>query len=481
MLLYSLLLLPALAGVLCILFSQWDKKHSLLLLIPQGFITGLIIFIVLSGLTPAAPAYSLSDTLSFSLQWDPLGGFFAALVSVCWLLSIPYAAVYMSHEAHLGRFYTFFFLTESAVLGTALAADLMTLYLFFELATLFSFPLVLHSGSDKALLGGRKYLYYSVGGAFMALFGAAVVYETCHTLSFTPGGILHQTSPLTALGVFLMILGFGAKAGLYPLHHWLPSAHPAAPSPASAVLSGLITKCGVIAIVRILFCVADPTILQGTWVQYAAIVLTLVTVVMGSLLACWEKELKRRLAYSSISQISYVLLGFFLLTPHGAAGALLQFFFHALVKIGLFQCAGAIIFLTGCTQVTELRGIGRRIPITMLCFTLFSLSLVGIPPFGGFWSKWHLCLAALESLPAPLSYLSCIALIVSALLTAGYLFAPVLAAFFPGKDCPVELTVPVKEPAAMVLSLVILSLGCAVPGLFPQGLLAVLERIVSTL
>lgn len=434
-----------------------------------------------SGAILATPVYYLTDTITFSLAWDSFGGFFAILVSLCWLLSLPYAAVYMEHEAHHGRFYAFFFLTEAAVIGTALAADFMTLYLFFELATLFSFPLVLHDHTPMAVLGGQKYLYYSVGGAFLALFGITVLYRETGTLLLTPGGIPAELTPLTLPAVFCMVAGFGAKAGLYPLHNWLPTAHPVAPAPASAVLSGLITKAGVVAIIRLLFDFAVPELLRGTWLQYTAIILALIGVAMGSFMGCTEMNLKKRLAYSSISQISYILLGLFTLTPHGISGGLMQLLFHAAAKIGAFQCAGAIIHLTGCTRVDELRGMGRRLPLTMVCFTLLSLSLVGIPPFGGFWSKWHLCLAALEGLPMVLSYLVPAVLILSALLTAGYLFAPIISAFFPGEDCPAELLEPVKEPPAMVASLIVFCLVCTVFGLYPAPLVSALQRIAEAL
>lgn len=481
MLLYAFILSPAFVGLLCGLIPQWNKKRTLFLMLPQGLLAAGTMVASFSGAILATPVYYLTDTITFSLAWDSFGGFFAILVSLCWLLSLPYAAVYMEHEAHHGRFYAFFFLTEAAVIGTALAADFMTLYLFFELATLFSFPLVLHDHTPMAVLGGQKYLYYSVGGAFMALFGITVLYFEVGSLVLTPGGTVTELTPLAALGIILMILGFGAKAGLYPLHNWLPTAHPVAPSPASAVLSGLITKAGVVAIIRLLFCLVGPEVLRGTWVQYTAIVLALIGVAMGSFMGCVEMGLKKRLAYSSISQISYVLLGIFILTPHGIEGGLLQVFFHAAAKIGVFQCAGAVIFLTGKTRVDEFRGLGRRIPITTVCFTILSLSLVGIPPLGGFWSKWHLCLAALEGLPTVLSYLVPAVLILSALLTAGYLFAPIISAFFPGEDCPAELLEPVREPPAMVASLIVFCLVCTVVGLYPAPLVSALERIAGAL
>ena len=479
---YLILVLPLLQGLSCLFLPERDGKGKIAYFLAlQTLEVGLVGWMVCRGGSLTSGPVYVAEALAFALRWDGFSSFFAVLVSVCWLLSVPYSAVYLRHEEHRNRFYLFFFLTESALLGTSFAGNFVTLYLLFELATMFSFPLVLHDHSPMAVLGGQKYLYYSVGGAFVALFGIGALYFATGGLALTQGGTLTELTSLTALAVFCMILGFGAKAGLYPLHNWLPTAHPVAPSPASAVLSGLITKAGVVAILRLLFNLVGPELLRGTWVQYAAITLALIGVAMGSFMGCVEMNLKKRLAFSSVSQISYVLLGLFILTPHGLVGGLMQVLFHAVAKIGAFQCAGAVIFLTGYTRVDELRGMGRRAPVTMLCFTVFSLSLVGIPPFGGFWSKWHLCLAALEGLPTVLSYLVPAVLILSALLTAGYLFAPVISAFFPGEDCPQELTSPVKEPPMMMVSLIALSLVCLVPGLIPDTLVSLMERIVGTL
>lgn len=232
----------------------------------------------------------------------------------------------------------------------------------------------------------------------------------------------------------LMIVGFGAKAGMMPMQSWLPTAHPVAPAPASAVLSGVITKGGVIAVIRVTYYMFGPDFLAGSWPQYVLLTLALATVFVGSMLAYREKQLKRRLAYSTVSQVSYVIFGLMLMTPAGAQGALLQMVFHALAKDTLFLAAGAIIFSTNYTRVDQLRGIGRRMPVTMWCFALASLSLIGIPPMAGFVSKWYLLSAGLEA-PLQIFGIAGVAvLVISALLTAGYLLPVVTEAFFPGRD-----------------------------------------------
>ena len=278
---------------------------------------------------------------------------------------------------------------------------------------------------------------------------------------------------------FCVILGLGAKAGLFPLHNWLPSAHPVAPAPASALLSGIITKIGVIGILRLIYFVVGADALRGTWVQVSAIILALITVFVGSYMGTTENVLKKRLAYSSVSQLSYVLLGVLLMTPAGLLGALLQMLFHAAAKIGVFLCAGSAIFLTGTETLDGFPGLGRRLPATMVCFTLLSLSLVGIPPFGGFFSKWYLISAALADVPGALGFVIAGVLLFSALLTAGYLFPPVVRSFFPGRAFPGAARV--AEPLTMVLPLAVMAAVCLLLGLFPNGILAVLRAVAGSI
>lgn len=481
MILYAVILLPTLLGLICAFFPPGgSKKQTAFMLLVQAVITGVILIAVCKGGAPSTPPIYFTETLTFSLMMDPLAAFFCLLTAVCWLLTILYAYVYMKHEGKEPRFYAFLFLTEGMVLGSALAADLMTLYLFYELTTLLSFPLVLHSQNFKALLGASKYLYYSVGGAFLALFGMAVLSGST-SLSFCSGGHLTaaELTPTLMLAIFLTVLGFSAKAGLFPLHNWLPSAHPVAPAPAHALLSGIIAKVGAIAVIRTIYCVVGAEILQGTWLQTVCLCLALVTIFMGSFMGCTENGLKKRLAYSSISQISYVLLGIFILSPLGLTGALLQIFFHAAAKIGVFQSAGAIIYLTDVSTIDRFPGLGKRLPVTMVCFTMLALSLVGIPPFGGFHSKWYLATAALEALPGAMGYVVPAILLASALFTAAYLFSPIVHSFFPGKDFPAQTRV--HEPAAMMLSLVVFSVSVLLLGLFPNGVISVMQSIAGTL
>ncbi len=232
------------------------------------------------------------------------------------------------------------------LIGLDFSANLVTMYVFYELMTLTSLPLVLHELTKDAVMAGLKYLFYSVAGAFLALFGILFLASISGTLAFTPGGVLGGVSLAGKEGILLaavccMLLGFGTKAGMFPMHGWLPTAHPVAPAPASAVLSGLITKSGVLAVIRVVYYIVGPELLRGTWVQTMWILLSLLTVFMGSMLAYKEPVLKKRLAYSTVSQVSYILFGLSLLEPTAFVGALSHVVFHSMIKNGLFLAAGA--------------------------------------------------------------------------------------------------------------------------------------------
>ena len=384
--------------------------------------------------------WQLTGTTALEFGVDGVGRLFALLTSAVWLLVGLYSLVYMTHEKDEHRFFGFFLIVLGVLLALDFSANLITFYLCYEMMTLTSLPLVLHERTKEAVMAGLKYLFYSVAGAFLALFGIFFLTTVQGNLAFTPGGVPGLAEAVAANGaeslflaaMFCMLVGFGTKAGMFPLHGWLPTAHPVAPAPASALLSGVITKCGVLAIVRVVCFVTGPDLLRGTWVQQGWIFLTLATVFMGSMLAYREPVLKKRLAYSTVSQVSYVLFGLSLLEPGAFVGALAHVVFHSLVKNALFLIAGAVIFYTGLTRVEDMRGLGRIMPVTLACHTLVSLTLVGIPPTSGFISKWYLAQGALSSGTGAWEYVGPAVLLVSALLTAGYLLPLAIDGFFPG-------------------------------------------------
>ena len=440
-----------------------------------------IVAVGVALLAPGTPVTILrfGEGLTLTFAADTLGRFYIILISAIFAMVQLFAPGYMDHEGKQAQFYAFFQFTFAALLCVSSAANAVTFYMCFELMTLLSMPLVLHNGTEISRSAAFKYLGYSTFGASLALLGFFIAAANLDSLAFTSGGV-NITGSLTAVmaAYVLIFIGFGCKAGLVPLQLWLTEAHPVAPSPASAVLSGIITKAGVLGIIRATFFLFGADIIRGTGVQTVLTVLTLVTIFMGSMLASREKVLKRRMAYSTISNVSYVLFGIILLNETAFSGAMLQLVFHALAKDVLFLAAGAIILKTGCTYVDQLKGIGRRMPGTMWCFTLSALSLIGIPPMGGFIAKWYLCLGALEGGRA-LGAIGVAVLMISALLTAFYLLSITAEAFFPGKDYvspgKCELSARMLIPLAAMTAIIVIL------GAFPNGLISFFGSIASAI
>lgn len=483
MILASAILFPILAAFLIGIFRKAKRTPLLILSVTLQALASALLAAVAIFPESTLSVFSISDKISLAFRSDGTARFFCALIAAGWLLVMLYACVYMKHEKNEPRFYICMFLSEAAIVGAALSSGLVSMYIFYELLTICSMPLVLHGESSESIRAAMKYLFYSIAGAFMALFGIFVLANEAPTLDFTVGGVGLESAPILLWAFFLMTLGFGAKAGLYPLHGWLPTAHPVAPAPASALLSGLIAKAGVLAIIRSIYFIAGPELLKGTWVQTVLLILALATILIGSTMAYSEKILKKRLAFSTVSQISYVLVGLFLLTEDGLKGAFLQITFHAAVKMALFLFAGAVIYLTGKTKTSELYGIGRRMPVITVAYTVAALSLIGIPPMGGFVSKWTLATAALDGIPAPLSYIIPAVLLLSALLTAGYLLSISVRAFYPGEKRDPAFIAPEtrKEPLLLCLPIILLAAFALLCGVFAGTTTAVTDAIVGTI
>lgn len=415
--------------------------------------------------------FKLTETLTVEMRIDGTGILFALMATVVFVCAGMFSFEYMKKEEHEKRYYGFYLMVLGVLYALCFAGNLITFYLFFELLTLSSMPLVLHAQSHEAVMAGLKYLFYSLCGAYMALFGLYVIDRYSVTLRFTAGGVLSadavEHTGLLLAAALLMMLGFGVKAGMFPLHAWLPTAHPVAPSPASAVLSAVIVKAGVLALVRTVYQIFGVSFLRGTRVQTVWMTLALLTVFMGSMLAYREDVLKKRLAYSTVSQVSYILFGLSLMSGEGLTGGMLQVLCHGFVKAGLFLCAGAILFRTGRTKVSELKGIGKKMPVMMWCYTILSLSLIGIPPMGGFVSKWHLAMGALGSGMRGFDLIGPVVLLISALLTAGYLLPPAISAFFPGADVAQDAIAGEEPSLWMNLPIIALTALSVVIGICP--------------
>jgi multicomponent Na+:H+ antiporter subunit D len=373
-------------------------------------------------------------------------------------------------------------------MGLCFSGNMITLYMFYEFMTLASMPLVISEGTREAIMAGLKYLFYSFCGAYMALFGIYFLYKHTTTLDFVAGGSLDLGSfgdgtefKIFLVAVFLMIIGFGVKAGSFPLHAWLPTAHPVAPAPASAFLSGIIVKGGVLAIIRSVYYVVGADNIRGTWVQYTWIILAVITIIMGSSLAFKERILKKRFAYSTVSNLSYILLGLAMLNETAYTGAMLHVVFHAFIKSALFMVAGALIFTTGKNKVNDFVGLGRKMPILFTAYIVVSLGLIGIPPTSGVVSKWYLAIGSLNSGTGALAWIGPVALLVSALLTAGYLLPIAIRGFLKNPEDEMMLE-QYREPSfLMVAPIVLMAVVTLVLGLYPTPLINFIMSIAGNI
>lgn len=468
------LLLPVLLPVAAGLFLFWARpRQTDQIACAAALVSGLSVILARFVGGAGELRLPITEDVVLLMRVDGTALFFMGLIALAFLAAVLYACEYLEGDSRRPLFFGFTLLTLGALLGLSMAGNILTFYMFYEMMSLASFPLVLYNGGKKASRAAMVYLGFSVFGASLALMGMLLAGDLSgHAFAEGPAAALTVRQQWAFL---LMALGFSCKAGMMPLANWLPTAHPEAPAPASALLSGVITKAGILGILRAAFFLFGAANLAGTFPQTVMLVLSIVTIFSGSMLAYKEQLLKKRLAYSSVSQLSYVIFGLMLLSPVGLCGALLQVLFHSFAKVGLFLCAGSMIHHAKVTRVDELTGMGRRMPGVMAAFTCFSLSLVGIPPFGGFIAKWKLAEGALAQGGA-LAELGVIVLMISALLTAGYLLPIVSRGYFPGEDVVVE-----KKDAGwkMLVPLFVLAFLAAALGMFPKQLVSFIETIAS--
>lgn len=449
--LIAVILIPILGGALIPLIKFSKAGHMLL------YIEGIVILnsVLIFNLLLNRPAHEFVliefvGDLTISFHLDGLACIFAGLVAFLWPLATIYAFEYMKHEGHKKTFFMFYTMTYGVTVGIALASNVLTMYSFYELLTLVTVPLVMHTLSREAILASRKYLYYSLGGAAFAFVGIIFIIFYGGTTDFILGGVLDPSRIAGKENILLLVyimsfLGFGVKAAVFPFNAWLPDAG-VAPTPVTALLHAVaVVKSGAFAIMRITYYSFGVAFLRGTWAQTVVMIFVLITILYGCSMAVKETHLKRRLAYSTISNLSYILFGVVIMTPLGMIGALTHLVFHAIMKICSFFCAGAVIHQTGKNYVHELNGLGRKMPKVFAIFTISSLALMGVPGLCGFISKWNLAKAAVES-DNILAYIGIGILLVSALLTAVYMLSIVMRAFFPGKDFADSSIENVKDP-----------------------------------
>lgn len=477
-------LIPFLGGFVLFGAKEWNYRKLQIVSEALVLVTSVLVWTILLHRPEGEFLFfQLTGNLKIVLKLDGLGSIFAGLVALLWPLANLYAYEYMSHdEKRRHTFFGFYTMTYGVTLGIAFSGNILTMYFFYEMLTLVTVYLVMHSMHKKAIRASRMYLYYSLGGAAFAFLSIICLTMFGDTSNFVLGGVLDLQKvaqhPNWVLTMFLFAFcGFGVKAALFPFHGWLPRAS-VAPTPVTALLHAVaVVKSGAFAIIRIIYYSYGADFLRGSWAQYAVAGLAMLTIVYASSMAVKEIHLKRRLAYSTISNLSYILLGAVMMTPLGMIGAVSHLVIHAVMKICGFFCVGAVMHQTGKNYVSEIEGLGRKMPVIFGCFTVAAVSLAGIPPFGGFISKWNLATAALLS-ENPLGYAAMGVLLYSAFMTAIYMGMIVLKAWFPGKDKKLEFSEKDQDPGwKMKVPVLVFAAAIVCLGIFAKPLLRSIEAV----
>ena len=452
-------------------------------------LAGLIKFGIVASMIPAVLrkqeiVYNLIDVLpgvGIAFRVDSLGLLFALVASSLWIVTSAYSIGYMRglKEHSQTRYFCFFALALSATIGVAFSANLLTLYLFYEMLSLATYPLVTHHQDPEARSSGRKYLLYIMGTSIAFVLPAMLIsYNLAGTLEFGKQGFLAGTGskPLMALLLVMLVFGF-AKAAIMPFHSWLPAAM-VAPTPVSALLHAVaVVKVGVFSVVRVLTGVFGIDLLGSLNFGPFILFVASVTILVGSFIALSQDGLKRLLAFSTIAQLSYIVLGVGLLSPKGITGGMAHIAMHAFGKITLFFCAGAIFVATGKKNISEMVGIGRRMPVTMAAFFIGSLSIIGMPPCGGFVSKWYLVLGSLEAHQMPVLFV----LLGSSLLNAAYFMPIVYKAFFCRPDEAMFENTVKEAPPFCVVPLVITAVISIILLFYPQPFFRLASMMVQSI
>ena len=454
-----------------------NESYKRAYLLGGVFLNFIFAMMVIFVANPEMHIFKINDFMEIYFKVDGMSKLFITMTSILWIFTTAYSFDYMHHEGKEQKFFTYFLVTYGVIVGISLAGNIFTFYIFYEFLTLSTFPLVIHTGTKEALASGKKYLIYSFSGATLVLLGMILLFSVTGTLDFVPGGILEGVAinNRVTTAYVILFLGFSVKAAMVPFHSWLPAAM-VAPTPVSSLLHAVaVVKSGIFALIRITFYLFGAEAVNAMHVRGYLSILVALTILMGSFVALHQENLKKRLAYSTISQLGYIMLGILLLNEDGLTGALLHLINHAVIKITLFFCVGIIMLRTGYKTIGEIRGIGKKMPITMGCFSIASISLIGIPPTNSFVSKWFLAMGGLQENRA----IFVVILLVSAILTAAYLMPIVITAFFPGE---MGKELENSEPPLMMLIPVVVLTGITVAfGLFPNFILHFIQGISRSL
>jgi multicomponent Na+:H+ antiporter subunit D len=477
---------PIFAGALLILSPVKARRTMLIIAVGITVITSAVAWmLIVNPPETGVVLFKFVDKYTVSFKIDGLSRVFGALISSLWPLATLYATEYMAHEASEKTlkektFFGTYVITFGVTMGIAFADNMLAMYVFYEMLTLVTIPLILFTLSDAAIAATRKYIVFSLGGAAFAFISLIFLMAYGESFAFKLGGVIHGGIPggrdiVLRLVYVFAFFGFGVKAAVWPVNSWLPQAG-VAPTPVTALLHAVaVVKSGAFAIIRLTYYCFGTEFLKGSLAQYITMSFAIFTIVYGCSMAVKERHIKRRLAYSTISNLSYILFGATLMTPLGMVGAMTHMVFHGVMKICSFFCAGAVITKAHKNYVYELEGMAKRMPKTFIIFTVSALSLMGVPGLCGFFSKWQLASAAVSS-GTVLGYVGLGAILISALLTAIYMLQMVLRAYFPVEETSGEKCDPSWQ---MLVPLVLFVIACVLLGVFEAPVVAFFEKVAG--
>ncbi len=474
-LIYASFLTPLIGGALLLLLRKNENIRDAVSIITATALFGIVLCLyptILAGNTPSVTLAEPIKGLGLTFTVEPLGLLFATVASGLWILTTIYAIGYMrgANEPNQSRFFLCFAISIAAAIGIAFAGNLLTLFVFYEMLTLATYPLVTHKGNEDARRGGKLYLGIlmctSIG---LLLFAVLWTFQLSGTLDFRAGGILQgNVSPTVAL-ILMTLFAFGTgKAALMPFHRWLPAAM-VAPTPVSALLHAVaVVKAGVFTILKVVIYIFGIDLVAETGAGNIALWVATFTLVAASIIALTKDNLKARLAYSTVGQLSYVVVGAMLANAAGIVGAAMQIATHAMGKITLFFCAGAIYVATKKTEISDMRGLGYKMPFTFGAFFIGAVSIIGLPPMAGSWAKWHLMMGSIDAS----QWVIVAALLLSSLLNIAYLIPVAARAFYMSPEQTVNPGRAVIEEAPLfcVVPLCLTAAGCILLFIFGDAL-----------
>lgn len=477
------IIIPFIGALLVIATGKSPNLREAVTLVTAATLFTIVLAItdlVFEGVALNLHVIDVFPGLGIHFEVEPLGVLFALVASFLWIITTIYAIGYMRghHEVNQTRFFCCFALAISSVMAICFSGNLLTLFIFYEVLTLSTYPLVTHAGTDAAKQGGRVYLgiLLSTSIAFL-LLAVLGTWSLTGTLDFQPGGIFSDTEHKGVLAVLLVLFCYGiGKAAIMPFHRWLPAAM-VAPTPVSALLHAVaVVKAGVFSILKVVIYIFGIDELKDLATTDIMLYIGAATILLSSCIAMTKDNLKARLAYSTVSQLSYIVVGALLASSVAAAGAALHIATHAVGKITLFFCAGAIMVASHKKNISEMVGLGRQMPITMAAFAIGAISIIGLPPMAGTWSKWYLTIGALEAD----KLLIVATLMISSLLNIAYLLPIPIKAFFNSQSTPQgewSWSETKEAPLACLIAIGVTSTACVLLFFYPQPLIDLINLI----